>query len=388
MRIRIPSSKSQVHRLLIASALGGGDATIKYKGESEDIIATASCIRALQNGEKELQCNESGSTLRFMLAVCGALGASATFVMKGRLAERPLAPYDDELRRHGMTITKEGNLLHVSGQLTAGDYELPGNVSSQYITGLLLALPVLEGDSTLSITGRIESSAYIDMTCEVLKLAGIEYTYGNQTYRIPGGQKYELGSELEAEGDFSNAAFWLCLGAIADGGIEVVGLKHNSSQGDRRVVDILQEFGAKVSEIEGGYRVEPGELKGITIDASGVPDLIPALSIVAACAEGRTEVINAGRLRLKESDRITSTVNMLRSLGVKSSEFGDGFRVQGSEIQGGFVDSCNDHRIAMSAGIASIVSRGTVEISDKTCVKKSYPDFWEDLNEYVSGQNN
>ena len=389
VRIEIPSSKSQVHRLLIAAALSEDVTEIEYRGESQDILATKACIEAMREGRTDYYCHESGSTLRFMIAACGAKGVNADFHMEGRLPGRPLAPYDEELRRHGMSIEKEGSILHVSGQLEPGEYSLPGNISSQYFTGLLLALPSLEGDSIITVEGELESSAYIDMTIEVLRMAGVSVSFRDGRFIIPGGQKYVLPKRVKAEGDFSNAAFFLCLGALTEEGVCVTGLNKESRQGDRAVIDVLRRFGAEVEEIDDGYIVRKRCLKGIEIDASQIPDLIPVLSITAACAHGRTVVYNAARLRLKESDRITSTVNMLRAIGASSEELPDGIIIGGDAVLGGgTVDSCGDHRIAMSAGIASAISESEIGITDPGCVKKSYPDFWEDLNEYISWKKN
>lgn len=437
--IEVPSSKSEVHRLLIAAALCDGDVEVRYKGESEDIRATKRCIEALRNGDRNLYVGESGSTLRFMLAVAGALGARITFHMEGRLPERPLEPYDEELMAHGLDIHKEGSLLYVRGKLKAGEYRLPGNVSSQYVTGLLLALPILEGESCLIVTEPIESAPYIDITTDVLDMSGIIYskteTAEGICYEIPGGQTYRLPQVVKAEGDYSAAAFWMCLGAITEDGIRVSGLNVSSSQGDRNVVGILRDFGASVTELEDGYVVKGGMLKGTVVDASQVPDLVPALAVVAACSAGRTDFVSAARLRLKESDRIRSTAAMARAFGADAAELPDGIVITGRGAQatapgapadafaseadvdhddatlgasiagapdsasgarqplaprlkgGCVVDSYGDHRIAMAAGIASVVADGEVTITDKGCVAKSYPGFWEDLDEYLSRKN-
>lgn len=437
--IEVPSSKSEVHRLLIAAALCDGDVDVEYKGESEDIRATKRCLKALRNGDRDLYVGESGSTLRFMLAVAGALGARVTFHMEGRLPERPLEPYDEELMAHGLDIHKEGSLLYVRGKLKAGEYRLPGNVSSQYVTGLLLALPILEGESRIFVTAPIESAPYIDITTDVLDMSGIVYskteTAEGICYEIPGGQTYRLPQVVKAEGDYSAAAFWMCLGAITEDGIRVSGLNMSSSQGDRKVVEILRDFGASVTELEDGYVVKGGMLKGTVVDASQVPDLVPALAVVAACLAGRTDFVSAARLRLKESDRIRSTAAMVRAFGADADELPDGIVITGRGAQatapgapadafasetdvdhddatlgasiagatesasgarqplaprlkgGCVVDSYGDHRIAMAAGIASVVADGEVTITDKGCVAKSYPGFWEDLDEYLSRKN-
>ncbi len=267
-----------------------------------------------------LPCGESGSTLRFLLPVVGALGAKAVFQMEGRLPKRPLAPLDAELRAHGMGIRQEGERLYCDGELRPGAYRLPGNVSSQYISGLLLALPRLPGDSSLIVTGAVESAAYITMTEDALRLSGIGFTKNGWEYRIPGNQQPRLPDMLTVESDWSNAAFFLSVGALSARGIKVMGLNPASSQGDRAALDILRAFGAEIAEENGDILIRAGALHGQTIDAAPIPDLIPVLSVVAAGAEGETRIVNASRLRLKESDRLKSTAAMLQALGGRSCD--------------------------------------------------------------------
>ena len=396
--VRIPASKSQAHRLLICAALGEKAVTLRCDGLSKDIEATTNCLRGLgadiaidsdtlrvtpiakaQRGI--LPCGESGSTLRFLLPVAAALGAESTFHMEGRLPQRPLAPLDEQLQRHGITLTREGDTLTCRGQLTSGAYTLPGNISSQYISGLLFALPLLEGDSTLHITETVESAAYIAMTEDALRMSGIAFEKEGQTYHIPGSQHYALPTALQVEGDWSNAAFFLCAGAFSPHGVTVTGLNGASAQGDRAVVDILRRFGASVEETADSVTVRRGTLRGITVDAAAIPDLIPVLSVVAAAAEGETHIVNAGRLRLKESDRIATTAQLLRSLGGQVTELPDGLIIRGThQLTGGTVDACNDHRIAMSAAVASCLCAASVTVCGSECVAKSYPRFWEDYS--------
>lgn len=405
-RIKIPASKSQAHRLLICAALGAEEAHIQCDGLSDDIVATMNCLNALganihleENGHLRVQpirqiptgwchlhCGESGSTLRFLLPVCGALGVDAVFHMEGRLPQRPMAPLDRELTAHGMTLRQEGSLLYCSGKLCAGDYELPGDVSSQYISGLLMALPLVKGNSRLAVTGHVESSAYITMTEDALHLAGIRLKKNDWYYSIPGSQRGKLPEALQVEGDFSNAAFFLCMGALSDNGLTVEGLNPISHQGDRAVVDILHAFGAEVREQSGSYVVRRQPLHGITIDAKPFPDLIPVLSVVAALAQGETQIINAGRLRLKESDRLHSTTALLAALGADIQELEDGLVIQGKpRLSGGCVDSCGDHRIAMAAATAACGCTGDILLSGSQAVGKSYPRFWADFNSLTGG---
>lgn len=407
-RVKIPASKSQAHRLLICAALGETETLIECDGLSADIRATAACLNALgadirptaeesalkvrpivkvPENLRHLPCGESGSTLRFLLPVCGALGAEAVFHMEGRLPQRPLAPLDSQLKAHGMELRQEGGLLYCSGGLKSGDFELPGNVSSQYISGLLMALPRLSGDSRLAVTGSIESAAYITMTEDAMSLSGIAFTKENNNYSIPGSQCCRLPEQLRVEGDFSNAAFFLSMGALSPEGIEVTGLNPASHQGDKTGVDILRSFGAEIRETEGGYFVRRSRLQGLTIDAKPIPDLIPVLSVVAALSEGETRIINAGRLRLKESDRLSSTAALIRSLGGEAEELEDGLVIRGKpRLSGGSVDSWGDHRIAMAAATAACGCTAPVELSGAQAVNKSYPRFWEDFERLTGGR--
>ena len=404
--ISIPASKSQAHRLLICAALGRESCRIACDGISRDIAATAVCLNALGaeiRAESEgvlsvepieklpqseicLPCGESGSTLRFLLPLVGALGAEAVFIMEGRLPERPLAPLDSELERHGMSLRREGEWLYCRGRLSPGEYSLPGNVSSQYISGLLMALPLLDGESSLQVAGELESSAYVDMTEDALGISGIVSEKKGWTYRIPGGQRAALPRSLRVEGDYSNAAFFLCMGAVSEKGILVSGLGENSRQGDRAVLDILRRFGARISREGDRVLARRGELRGCTIDASPIPDLIPVLSVLAAGAEGETRVIKAGRLRLKESDRLKSSAALLRALGAQVRELDDGLVIRGrGSLTGGRVDSWGDHRIAMSAAMGASLCCEPVIIDGAEAVNKSYPNFWRDLESLSGG---
>ena len=397
-RVHIPASKSQAHRLLICATLGEETCEIVCDGISADIAATAECLRALgakvertetgfrispiqkvPEGCCELLCGESGSTLRFLLPVVGALGAQAAFHREGRLPQRPLAPLHGVLTAHGMTLSEDGDLLLCSGQLQAGNYEIAGNVSSQYISGLLMALPRLTGESTLTVTGTLESAAYIAMTEDALRLSGVEFSKNGASYAISGGQRFRLPLRTAVEGDWSNAAFFLCMGALAKGGVRVEGLNLKSSQGDRGVLDVLRAFGAEVGEEGDTVTVRRGTLRGVTIDASPIPDLIPVLSVVASVAAGETRVENASRLRLKESDRLQSTANLLRALGGRVEEKEDGLVITGvPALHGGSAETQNDHRLAMSAAVAACAATGEVTVDNDACVAKSYPRFWED----------
>ena len=399
--VHIPASKSQAHRMLLCAAMGENEVTLRCRGLSKDILATVACLKALGasvDAEGEvlhlrpvsapppglclLPCGESGSTLRFLLPLVGALGASAVFEREGRLPERPIEPLGRELCRNGMDIRSDGARLSCSGQLRPGAFSLPGNISSQYISALLMTLPLLEGESTLHMEGALESAAYVAMTEEVLRLGGVQTEKTGYGYRIPGGQRCRFAPELSVEGDYSNAAFFLCAGALSERGIRVTGLDPQSRQGDRAIVPLLEEMGAQVASDGSSVTVKRAALHGITIDASPIPDLIPVLSVVAAAASGETRVIHAQRLRLKESDRLHSTTQMLRALGAEAEELPDGLVIRGGRtLAGGTVDACGDHRIAMSAAVAGGICRGAVTICGSECVQKSYPDFWTDFQQ-------
>lgn len=399
--VHIPASKSQAHRMLLCAAMGEKEVTLRCRGLSKDILATVACLKALGasvDAEGEvlhlrpvsapppglclLPCGESGSTLRFLLPLVGALGASAVFEREGRLPERPIEPLGRELCRNGMDIRSDGARLSCSGQLRPGAFSLPGNISSQYISALLMTLPLLEGESTLHMEGALESAAYVAMTEEVLRLGGVQTEKTGAGYRIPGGQHCRFAPELSVEGDYSNAAFFLCAGALSERGIRVTGLDPQSRQGDRAIVPLLEEMGAQVASDGSSVTVKRAALHGITIDASPIPDLIPVLSVVAAAASGETRVIHAQRLRLKESDRLHSTTQMLRALGTEAEELPDGLVIRGGRtLAGGTVDACGDHRIAMSAAVAGGICRGAVTICGSECVQKSYPDFWTDFQQ-------
>ena len=399
--VHIPASKSQAHRMLLCAAMGENEVTLRCRGLSKDILATVACLKALGasvDAEGEvlhlrpvsapppglclLPCGESGSTLRFLLPMVGALGVSAVFERGGRLPERPIEPLGRELCRNGMDIRSDGARLSCSGQLRPGAFSLPGNISSQYISALLMTLPLLEGESTLHMEGALESAAYVAMTEEVLRLGGVRTEKTGYGYRIPGGQRCRFAPELSVEGDYSNAAFFLCAGALSERGIRVTGLDPQSRQGDRAIVPLLEEMGAQVASDGSSVTVKRAALHGITIDASPIPDLIPVLSVVAAAASGETRVIHAQRLRLKESDRLHSTTQMLRALGAEAEELPDGLVIRGGRtLAGGTVDACGDHRIAMSAAVAGGICRGAVTICGSECVQKSYPDFWTDFQQ-------
>ena len=357
-------SKSQAHRILICAAFADGPTELICPETNRDIEATADCLNALgasiartkqgyhaepirQLPEKAvLNCCESGSTLRFMLPIAGALGVDSTFRMEGRLPQRPLSPMWEEMERMGCTLTRPtADTILCRGKLRSGAYTIDGGVSSQFITGLLFALSLIPGDSHLEVTGKIESKPYIDMTKQAMALFGAPH------YHSPG--------TVIVEGDWSNGAFFLAAQALGNY-IEVKNLNPDSPQGDRaaaRLLPTLKQF--------------------TTIDAADIPDLVPILAVTAGAKSGAA-FHNIQRLRIKESDRVASTIAMIEALGGKAEATEDTLTVWGTGYHGGTVDAQNDHRIAMSAAIAATVCTGPVTILGAECVKKSYPKFWEE----------
>lgn len=402
------SAKSVAHRLLICAALSRKkEIFLVCEEESEDIVATIRCLKGLgavikrvepgyqlkpiseagasANSGKlsDLYCGESGSTLRFLLPVVTALGSGTgvKFHLEGRLSQRPLSPLYEELVAHGAKLSPMGQpTLMVEGQLKAGLYTLPGNISSQYFSGLLLALPLLAGDSKIQIQGRLESRQYVDLTLEALRQFGIVIEQRDQAFIIPRGQSYQAPAQVVVEGDWSNGAFWLCAGAFSTEGVECSRLNLNSLQGDKAVLNILEAFGAVVEKKEQSTLVKKMTLRGITIDAEHIPDLVPILSVVASVAQGTTNIIKAGRLRLKESDRLKTVCQTLKALGANICEEAEGLSIEGVEtLRGGKISSHGDHRIAMMAAIASTVCTGEVVIDEAQAVNKSYPTFFNDF---------
>lgn len=380
-QVKIIPSKSDAHRALICAALSQNPCEVICEAESKDITATRKCLDALKEGREEMYCGESGSTLRFLLPVMGALGHKASFYPEGRLPQRPLSPLYEELTAHGCKLSPKGSVpFTIEGQLNGGTYHIPGNVSSQYISGLLFSLPILEKDSRIVVEGTLESKPYVEMTIKVLKDFGIEIVETAEGYEIPGGQSYHGPESYQVEGDWSNGCFWLAAGALLACGICVSGLDAESLQGDKEIIEILKDFGARVDIEEEGIKVRRGKLTGIQVDVSQIPDMVPALAVVAAAAEGTTEIQNAGRLRIKESDRLHTVTQVLSDLGADIEELPEGLIIKGSgTLNGGKTESYNDHRIAMMAAIASIICEGKVFLQGADAVNKSYPGFFDEM---------
>lgn len=396
--IKAIPSKSHAHRLLICAALADGETVLRMGPGSQDIDATKRCLTALGAkiektdggmhvtpiGTAEentlLDCGESGSTFRFLLPVAAAKAQKTHFNGSGRLPERPVGELKTVMQAHGAVFSNEKLPFTVTGKLTGGTYTLPGNVSSQYITGLLFALPLLEKDSKIQLTTALESKPYVDMTLDALKMFNIRVVPTADGFIIPGGQKYISPGKIEVEGDWSNAAFFLCAGALGEG-IAMRGLNLNASQGDKAILEFLKRFGATVETDENRVRVSPKELTGCEIDVGDTPDLLPVLSIVASCAKGETRLMNASRLRLKESDRLETSALMLKALGAKVTQLPDALIIEGGALFGGTVDSFRDHRIAMSAAVAAVRSTDAVTILGANAADKSYPGFFKDYQQ-------
>ena len=379
--IRAIPSKSQAHRLLICAAFSDKTTYLECTQTNEDIEATVRCLCALgaeivrtKDGyhitpiinvadTATLDCGESGSTLRFLLPIVCALGVNATIIMNGRLPKRPLSPLWEELERMGCTLTHPTeNTIQTSGKLTAGTYTIDGNVSSQFITGLLFATALLDGESMISINGRLESKPYVEMTQQALRIFGVDAT----DYHVKGSRPFRSPGSIIVEGDWSNAAFFLAANAL-ENHVQVTNLDIHSLQGDRAVAQILKNLNASP-----------------TISVADIPDLMPILAVVfgATCGVTFTDIM---RLRLKESDRVVSVCSMLNNLGVNTVTTENTLSVIPGAYHSCVIDAANDHRIAMAGAIAATVADGPITIRGAECVAKSYPSFWQDY-EFLGGK--
>lgn len=391
------SSKSAAHRLLIAAAFSDKKTKVHCETISEDILATADCLRILgaeinyangiftvipqkKNKSGTLPCNESGTTIRLLLPIASAIGGEWIFDMRGRLPSRPLLPLKEELMAHGISFEWiDSNKLKICGKLSCGKYTISGEISSQFISGLLFALTLLGGESTLEITGKLESAPYVNMTLDVLNSFGADIKQTGNVFKIHGTNLSSSG-EVLVEGDWSNSAFSLCAAAMSKSSVTLKNISANTRQGDSQILDILERFGATVTKSLNSVTVSGNEIFGIEIDSRDIPDLVPIIAVVASVSKGTTRISGASRLRIKESDRLQTTYEMLSNLGADIKMLDDGFLISGKKhLDGGIVSSYNDHRIAMSACIASLVCDQKVVINDAGAVKKSYPHFFDDM---------
>ena len=404
--ITAPPSKSDVHRAIICAALSKGKSVISPVALSNDIKATIGCVEALgakasiennvltidgtdmfKNKTALLDCGESGSTLRFFIPVAAAGGVNATFVGSGRLPQRPIGIFTDALPKAGVNCKTGGGLpFEISGQLQSGRFEIPGNVSSQFITGLLFALPLLEGDSDIVLTSPIESVGYINMTIYTMSKFGVKIETTDYGWYIKGSQSY-TPSDYTTDGDWSQAAFFMVSGAIGES-VTVNGVNRDSAQGDKKIAEILAQFGAEVIQTDTSVTVKSKKMHSIKIDASQIPDLVPVLAVCATFAEGTTKIINAERLRIKECDRLKASADLINALGGRVKELADGLEITGvDKLNGGTVDGCNDHRIVMSAGVCAANAEDDIESTFAFSINKSYPDFYIDYNS-IGGKAN
>lgn len=364
-----PASKSQAHRAVLALALSGGTGTLFNLSPSQDIQATERCTAALKSGQPAggdglpvLDCGESGSTLRFLIPLSLVLRGGGHFTGRGRLMERPQDPYFDLFREKEIFYKQRDGVLTLQGRLKPGTYSLPGNVSSQFVTGLLYALPLLEGDSEIRLTTPLESRGYVDMTLDVLNKFGVTAEPREDGFHVPGSQRYQA-RDLIIEGDWSQAAFWYAANALGSD-LTIEGLNPLSMQGDMMIAPHYLHLR------------RPGDLD---IDVSGCPDLVPPLAAMASVRPGTVRLVNAGRLRLKESDRLRTVSSALNALGASVEEGKDMLTIRGvPALKGGTVNACGDHRIAMMTAVAALASDGPVTVLGAECVRKSYPEFWED----------
>lgn len=395
-----PPSKSQAHRLLICAALGTSPCTIECASVNDDIVATMRCLNALgadisySDGVfivnpvrtvkgAELDCGESGSTLRFLISVAAVLGADATFVGSGKLPQRPMSQLCELLASNGIEFERHSaDELPVTckGMLQGGKFSLPGNISSQYLTGLLFALPLAGVDSEIEVTGTMTSASYIAMTLDALRTAGIVVEQHGNIFKIKGNQHYNMPSRTVVEGDWSSAAFWVVAGVIGKYPLAISGMNTESLQGDSYIVEHLRSMGAFINIDKGRVVAMPSHLFGTELDCTDTPDLLPILSVAAAVAQGTTIFTGVGRLRFKESDRLAAMKSVLDKFGITSYIGDDTFTVVGgTPVAGEAVDTFGDHRIAMSAAILSTVSKGVTTIDGAGCVAKSYPCFFNDF---------
>lgn len=384
--INIIPSKSDGHRALIGNFLANNTCEVIMDLKSEDILATKSCLRALENGERDLYPKESGSTFRFLLPIIGALNLDVNFNLEGRLYKRPLSPLYEELVMHGMELSPQGsNPFRAYGKLKPGEYNIRGDISSQFITGLLFALPLLDGDSKINIIGKLESEPYINMTIKTLKAFNIDIIKKDYEYFVKGGQKYFTEQDYFVEGDWSNGAVWLVLGALAEDEIMVKGLDLKSEQGDKKIIEIIRDFGGEIEITDEGIISKKADLKGINLDGSQIPDLIPIISILASRARGKTIIKNIKRLKYKESDRIKAIADTLKKLGVEVIADDDSLKITETKepFKAGEYDSFNDHRIVMALAIAGMFSDGEIEIEGKSAINKSYLNFFEELEKLI-----
>lgn len=397
----VPSSKSLCHRFIIAASLSKQESIISNILFSEDIKATCeamkcfgACIKSISNNsliiknsdrfdqnKNIINCGESGSTLRFLIPVFLLNKKKVVFKGEGKLIERPLTPYYKIFNLQNINWkNNNGKLpLSIEGELKPDVFNIQGNISSQFITGLMFTLPLLNNDSRINIIGELESRGYVDLTINALDKFGVKIINNNyKEFYIEGNQSYK-GCQCMVEGDFSQSAFWIVAGLLGEN-IICNNLNSLSHQGDKAIIEIIKKMDGNITFGDNSLKIIPSKTKGTTINASQCPDLVPILAVLGALSEGETIITNAERLRIKESDRLKAITTELKKLGANIRETKDGLFIQGKrELDGGIVDSWNDHRIAMALAIASIRCKDSLIIKNSEVVKKSYPHFWDDF---------
>lgn len=393
--LQVPTSKSITHRALICAAMSRDVMTIRDPNMSEDCLATLNALKKLgvrctvenesiimdalilKNPIDDIYCGESASTLRFLIPLLGVLGLKARLSMSKKLFERPISVYLDVLSNAGMKFEVAENQLVVSDKLRPGKFFIPGDISSQFVSGLLMALPFLEKESEIHLTSPLQSKPYVDITLDVMKHFGVKVNVGNDMWKVCSSNYIAL--PYTVEGDWSSAAVYIAAG-IFSGPITLFGLRSDSKQGDRAIINIAKQMGARVQCDESKIFIEKSQLQGIRIDVKNIPDLVPIICVLAAAAKGKTVIENISRLRLKESDRVHAMVSNLKRLGVKVQAGQNEIRIEGQDKFCGDVtlDGFNDHRIVMAMAIAALHADSEVYLTDASSVCKSYPNFWSD----------
>ncbi len=402
----IPPSKSLSHRAIIAASLAKGKSKISNVMFSNDILATISGMEAMGakitkydnyleiegsnviRKNSEIDANESGSTLRFLIPIALTISEAITFIGHNNLVNRPLDTFFEIFDEQNIKYEKPNDTylpLKCSGSLKAGEYKIRGDISSQFITGLLFSLPLLDGTSKIILTTPLESLGYIDLTIDILNMFGVKIINNNyEEFIIEGNQEYKP-CDYEIEGDFSQAAFFLVADTMG-ANVSLKAMNINSHQGDKKILEDIKSMGGKIEYKDGKLKALPSKTKGAILDFKQTPDLGPALSVLALNSKGDTEFINAGRLRIKESDRISSVKEELEKLGVEIVENPDGMTILGpNDIIGGTLDPHNDHRLRMAFSMLCQIATGDIKIINAECVKKSYPHFFKDL-ESIGGK--
>lgn len=392
--IKAISSKSVAHRMLLCASLCKEQTIIKAIDYSKDIQASINAIQGIGSSvyvakdsvtvipksvdiSTKINCEESGSTLRFIMPIIGALGIDTLVDGKEGLARRPIKELCDTLRTGGLDVQNNSLPIHIKGQLKCGVYRIKGDISSQYISGLLMALPLLNGNSRIEIVGETVSSSYLDITVQVMSLFDVKVKKTSYGYEVLGNQEYKSPTEISVEGDWSNSAFWLVNGAI-NSDIYVTNLSYKSTQGDKAIIDYLKQLNATVIEKDEGFIVKKSNLVATTINIDDTPDLAPILAIAMATAKGTSVINGVDRLKIKESDRLLAIMQILNSMNINCQYVDNKLIIEGGKLKGTTIECQNDHRLVMAGAIAGAIAEGTTLLVGVQAVEKSYPSFFED----------